>query len=149
MEDRLGYALKRAQQALGLRMGAALAELGLTNAQYAALSALEVDPGLSNAELARRSFVTPQTMNQVVAQLERDRLVARRPHPVHGRILQTTLTEAGATTLVAAHRQVLAIEQRLASGLEPIEQAQLLTWLRRCAAALAPDGVDAGARPSG
>lgn len=149
VEDRLGYVLKRAQQALGVRMAAALAALGLTNAQYAALSALDADPGLSNAELARRSFVTPQTMNQVVALLERNGLVARHPHPVHGRILQAHLTEAGAAALAAGHRAVLPIEQRLAEGLDTTEQAQLLAWLRRCADSMTSplNDDEAAARP--
>ena len=58
-----GYLLKRAQAALHAAMAAALHEHGATLAQYAVLTALDEEPGLSNAELARRAFVTPQTMN--------------------------------------------------------------------------------------
>jgi hypothetical protein len=36
---------------------------GATLAQYAVLTALDEEPGLSSAGLARRAFVTPQTMN--------------------------------------------------------------------------------------
>ncbi len=136
VEDRVGYVVKRVQQALGAQMSQALSDHGLTNAQYAALSALEADPGLSNAELARRSFVTPQTMNQVVAQLERAGLVQRRPHPVHGRILETRVTPRGEAALALAHAAVLAIEARMVSGLTAAEQAQLLAALRRCAEGL-------------
>jgi len=55
---RLGYQLKRTQHALRLRMDEALHALGLTAPQYAVLSILEEAPRLSNADLARRSFVT-------------------------------------------------------------------------------------------
>jgi DNA-binding MarR family transcriptional regulator len=44
-------------------MAAALHEHNATVGQYALLTALDEEPGLSNADLARRAFVTPQTMN--------------------------------------------------------------------------------------
>ena len=65
-------------------MDKALREVCMTTAQYAALSALEAAPGLSGAELARRSLVTPQTMNAILVNLEAAGLVVRRPHPEHG-----------------------------------------------------------------
>ena len=50
-----------------------LREHGATLAQHAVLTALDEEPGLSNAGLARRAFVTPQTMNQVPQELEQKR----------------------------------------------------------------------------
>lgn len=70
MERHVGYYLKRAQHALRLAMDAALQRVDLTTPQYAALCALELEPGLSNAALARCCFVTPQTMNMIVVQSE-------------------------------------------------------------------------------
>jgi DNA-binding MarR family transcriptional regulator len=128
--------LKRAQQALGAAMAGALATHDVTNAQYAALSALRADPGLSNAELARRSFVTPQTMHEVIAQLERAGLVARQANPHHARILQRRLTGRGEAVLAACDQDVLAIEQQMLAPLRPSQQAQLRAWLTRCAQAL-------------
>jgi len=61
--NRIGYELKRAQHALRLGMDEELRGLGVTTPQYAAMSVLAEEPGLSNAQLARRSSVTPQTMN--------------------------------------------------------------------------------------
>ena len=66
-----GYLLKRAQAALNAAMAGALRGHGATLSQYAVLTALDEEPGLSNAGLARRSFVTPQTMNQVLRELEK------------------------------------------------------------------------------
>ena len=90
---------KRAQAALHAAMAGALREHGATVTQYAVLTALDEEPGLSNADLARRAFVTPQTMNQVLHELEQRHWVIRHPHPGHGRILQTDLTPAGRSTL--------------------------------------------------
>jgi len=66
---------------------AALRGLGITTPQYAALTFLDESPGLSSAQLARRAFVTPQTMNRMVANLEAAGLIARGPHPELGRVL--------------------------------------------------------------
>lgn len=136
MEHRLGYYLKRAQHALRLRMDEALQRVGLTTAQYAALSALEAEPGLSNAALARRCFVTPQTMNVIVMQLENNRLIERHSHPEHGRVLQTVLTAMGQHQVQQAHQVVARIEEQMASQLTQDEQQQLVQWLKQCSQAL-------------
>src|SRR3981081_2299660 len=78
--DRPGYLLKRAQAALHAALAGALREHGATLPQYAVLSALAEEPGLSNADLARRAFVTPQTLNQVLRELENKRWAPRPPH---------------------------------------------------------------------
>ena len=136
MEERLGYELKRAQQALRATMEAALGDFGLTAPQYAALAALEEAPGISSAELARRSFVTPQTMQAIVAGLERRGLLARAGIPGHGRVLAVELSEEGCRLVDRAHSSVRAIEERMSAGLSGRERRQLFDLLRRCAQAL-------------
>ncbi|CAN5354996.1 MarR family transcriptional regulator [soil metagenome] len=136
VEERVGYELKRVQQALRAAMDGALRGLGLTTPQYAALAFIEQAPGASSAELARRSFVTAQTMNRIVGNLEAAGLLHRRPHPVHGRILEAMLTEQGRALVAVAHLRVRAVEDRMLSGLGPDEQRRLLDMLRRCAGAL-------------
>ncbi len=138
-EHQIGYQLKRTQHALRLRMDDALRSVGLTTPQYAVLSLLETAPGLSNADLARRAFVTPQTMNAVVAKLAIAGLLARRPHPTHGRVQTTVLTERARQVLVLAHPLVDSIEQRMLEGLESNDRRLLLTALRACASALEDD----------
>jgi hypothetical protein len=51
----LGYELKRAPHSLRNRTDEAHKTLGITTPQYAAMSVLAEQPGLSNAQLARRS----------------------------------------------------------------------------------------------
>jgi DNA-binding MarR family transcriptional regulator len=132
----VGYVLKEAQQALRSAMDDALRELGTTAAQYAALSVLAESQGLSGAELARRCFVTPQTMNDIIVGLEKAQLVTRKAHPVHGRILEASLTETGLQRLRRAEEVVSEIERRMVQGLSEIERQMLLDLLKRCAAAL-------------
>lgn len=136
MAKRVGYILKRAQHALRTRIDEALRPLGLTASQYATLSAIELDPGISNAALARAAFVTAQTMQGIVANLERARLLRRSSDPSHGRILRSELTEKGARTLKEAHVSVAEIEAMMVKSL-PLEQIESLTvLLSTCANAL-------------
>lgn len=128
----VGYALKRAQHALRLRVDEVLREAGLTTPQYAVLSVLEDAPGLSGAELARRSFVTPQTMNAIVTKLEASGMIWRRPHPEQGRVLQAYLTEKGRNLAVDARAAVEEVEERMLAGLSPEERGRLLEMLRAC-----------------
>jgi DNA-binding MarR family transcriptional regulator len=140
VEGRVGYELKRAQQAFCVAVDDALRRVGLTNAQYAVLAMLEDDGALSGAELARRCFVTPQTMSQIVASLETRALVGRSAHPFHGRILQISLTGRGRSLLAAAHERVRAIEARMVAGLSEQERHELGRLLGACAHALTPTG---------
>jgi DNA-binding MarR family transcriptional regulator len=69
LDDRIGYLLKRVQAGLRAEMDEALEAKRLTTPQYAVLSALEREPGISNADLARRSFVTPHTNSPSICPL--------------------------------------------------------------------------------
>ncbi|MCA9691846.1 MAG: MarR family transcriptional regulator [Myxococcales bacterium] len=133
---KIGYQLKRLQSLLRARMDAALDERGLTTPQYAALSAIEAAPGLSNAALARRSFVTPQTMIRILDKLLARGLIVRASHPEHGRVLQTTLTARGARLVARCHAGVDAVERQLVAPLDAAERGALLDALERCASAL-------------
>src|SRR6266404_2456849 len=102
----VGYQLKRAQQALRTAMDEGLRAQGITTPQYAALTHLEAAAPLSGAELARRCFVTAQTMNAILVGLERARLVERAPHAKHGRVIEARLTKRGRAGLQNAHKTV-------------------------------------------
>jgi DNA-binding MarR family transcriptional regulator len=131
-----GYALKRAQHALRTSMDRALRPLGLTSPQYAVLSAIELDPGISSAALARAAFVTAQTMQGIVANLERARLLERNIDPSHGRILRSELTKKGIRTLRDARARVEEIEALMFGSLSSAEMKTLTARLNACAEAL-------------
>jgi DNA-binding MarR family transcriptional regulator len=140
-----GYLLRQAWYAFRTAMEAALRAEGLSGAQYAALSVLARDAGLSGADLARACNTTPQAMNGVVATLERAGLVARRAHPTHGRILQAYLTDEGRRRLDRATPAVRGVERAIESGLSPEEVAAVKRWLVAMAQRLdSADGAAAG-----
>ena len=132
----IGFALKLAQQALRTHMDAALQQIGLTTPQYAVLTFLKVEPGASNAALARRAFVTPQTMQGILVTLERAGFVKRAPHPEHGRVQTTELTARGHDALKVASGIVSKAEMRLRDAAAPLDPQVVAAMLHRFADAL-------------
>lgn len=131
----VGYTIKRAQHAIRLAMEESFRRLGVTTPQYAALNATREIPGESGAGLARRSFVSPQTMNTILVRLESAGLVERRPRE-HGRVLETYLTDKGRSVLESCDDIALAIEEHMLRGIEPENRKRLRDWLLQCAEAL-------------
>jgi DNA-binding MarR family transcriptional regulator len=123
-------------------MTRALHDQGVTLTQFAVLTALAEVPGQSNADLARRAFITPQSMNENLRELEQRAWITRRRHPTHGRILQIELTEEGHATLDACDATVTLIEQRMLADLDPGQRRELAAGLRACIAALNPAQPD-------
>jgi DNA-binding MarR family transcriptional regulator len=120
-----GYLVKRAQAAIHICLEEIVSAHGLAIPQYVVLSLLAETPGLANADLARRAFVTPQSMNEVLKQLESTGLVERRRNPANARILNAYLTRTGARKWSAMGGQVLELEARLLSGLTSDERQTL------------------------
>ena len=133
----VGYVLKHAQSLLHLRMEEALKPLRLTVSHYSCLYRLRLEPGISAAALARRTFVTRQSMNVMLQQLIDRGLVARPTQADSGRALPTLLTAAGISALEAAQVLVEGVEQRMLSGLTPSESAALAHGLTACVSSLA------------
>jgi DNA-binding MarR family transcriptional regulator len=134
LDQSVGYVLKQVQAALHNAMDEVLRPLELTVAQYACLELLGQQPGLSNSELARRAFVTRQSMNLVLRRLQERGLLTRPDHVAHGRERPTQLTRAGQSTLRKASVAVRAVEQQLFSPLSPARQRRLREDLAACVA---------------
>lgn len=141
--DWIGYNLKITQHRLRQRLDSELARLGITAPQNAVLLAVAGNPRISNAELARAAFVTPQTMQAILVNLERSGLIVRRPHPEHGRVIMTELTAAGQKAVAEGAKAADVVERQMLSTLSTEEAMQLCELLKRCAAAL-NDGTETG-----
>ena len=136
----LAYLLRQAQAATRLTLERSLAGLGVTPPQFVVLTMLRAYPGLSGADLARVALLTPQTVGVIIRNLERDGAIQKTPHPVHGRVLQWTLTRRGETRLAKCRRHVKALERRLMAGLSARAQVTVRRWLSEIAADLQQDG---------
>jgi DNA-binding MarR family transcriptional regulator len=129
VDGRTGYLLRQAWQQLQGAMEVALRDHGLSSAQFGVLSVLAREPGAYGADLARGINTSPQAMNGVLAGLERNGLVQRRPHPTHGRILQVDLTDKGRRRLDEARPAVDRLEAIIVDGYSESEIAAIKKWL--------------------
>lgn len=146
-EHLVGFLLKSLQHTLRQTLDEALRKQGveLSFAQFGALFGLHCGPGSTGAKLARRSFVSAQTMNTVLRRLEEDGLVERRPHPESRRADCWSLTDDGLAQLNRARSVGSAVFERMLAPLGRDEIATLESCLRRCIDALDgnPDGFAA------
>jgi DNA-binding MarR family transcriptional regulator len=129
---RVSYVIARLDRALRRQIADMVAPHGLTATQYTALSVLRVGKGLSNAQLARRSYVTPQSMIEMLGTLEAKGLIERSPAPDHGRILRTELTPKGRRLLARCDEELDRIEGEMTSELSPEELESFEHMLRSC-----------------
>jgi DNA-binding MarR family transcriptional regulator len=139
-KGRLAYLLRRAQAVTRLTLERALADLAVTPPQFAVLTMLRAYPGLSGAEVARLALLTPQTVGVIIRNLERGGAIRKMPHPLHGRMLQWTLTRRGGTLLDKCRRHVNVLERRLSAGLDARAEDTIRRWLSKIAAELQQDG---------
>src|SRR5450755_2206385 len=135
-DGRVGYLLRQAQHTLRTALYQPLAEIGITAAQYSVLSVADAEPGLSGAELARDTMLTPQSVNAVVVHLERAGLLERRPDGRDQRLRRIYVSPAGHEVLAVARPAVWAVEQRMVASLTGAEQATFRRHLTECALAL-------------
>jgi DNA-binding MarR family transcriptional regulator len=126
------YLVGRLDRVVRRAIQEAVDEQGLSVNEFTTLSVLARRHGLSNAQLARRSLVSPQSANEVLLALERFGLVRRQAHPDHGRILQTRLTAKGRRVLATCEARVADVEARMVAGMSPTQQAALRRGLLQC-----------------
>lgn len=126
------YLVKQLELSIRARLDALLRPVGVTALQYTALSVLARRPQMSSADLARRSFVRPQSMADLVAGLERHNFIVRTPCPDNRRKLLISLTDAGRDFLREYQPRVDAIEHHMLGTLSNSEQADLHEWLQSC-----------------
>jgi DNA-binding MarR family transcriptional regulator len=115
----LVYVVGRVNQGVRRELRKALSPWGLTVPELTTLSVLRTRPGLSNAQLARRALTTPQSMNEVIAELERRGLVERTVDPSHGRILRAQVTEPGEQLLADVDPVVARLQEEMLAEVPP------------------------------
>ena len=135
----IGYVLKQAQHALRLRMDRLLQAEGLTMAQYVALSLIEASPQITNAEISRRAFVTPQTMHRIVTDIESAGLVSASTDPKNKRVLLRSLTDRGRKLVASAHYVAARVEQQMLHEFAERDRDKFAEFLRRASKNLQED----------
>ena len=137
VEPRISYIVARLERAVRAAVNERVRPHGLTTLQYTTLSVLGArGQPLSNAQLARRAYMTPQSMMEVIDALERKGLIRRDPHPSHRRVFPATMTAKGRRILTACDAAVEEMEEEMLAGLSRGERDSLLVWLKTCVRAL-------------
>jgi len=135
-EPRISYVVARLERAIRQAIGVRVKPYGLTTLQYTTLSVLGHRGELSNAQLARRSYMTPQSMSEVIDALEQKGLIERNPHPNHRRVFPAALTAEGRRVLRACNDAVDELEQEMLADLTPHQQRSLRNGLLAAVRAL-------------
>jgi len=128
--QKVGYVLKQAQHALRIRLDGLLQAQDLTMAQYIALSLIEASPRITNAEIARRAFVTPQTMHRIVTDIESAGLVSASADPKNKRLVLRSLTDRGRVLIAYAHGVAATVEQQMLRHFAQEDRQQFVYYLR-------------------
>jgi DNA-binding MarR family transcriptional regulator len=136
------YLVKQVELAVRARLDELLRPDGLTALQYTALTVLERHPDMSVAQLARNSFVTAQSMADMVAALEDRGLIERHRDQADRRRLAIALSPAGHELLDRYREPVNALESRMLHGTTKPQVTALRRTLTTCHANLAPASPD-------
>lgn len=130
------YLVKQVELASRARLDEIVRPAGLTALQYTALTVLERHDDMSSAQLARRSFVTAQSMADMITALEGRALIERHRDRADRRRLVVSLTAEGRGLLDRYRPEVAALEQAMLAGLSGPEVATLRSALVACHANL-------------
>ena len=114
----------------------ALQPLRLSPGQFQALNELWIDDGLTQRQLASRLGFEQATMANTLGRMERDNLIARKPHPDDGRSQLIWLTESASALQVPAISAALQADELVLAGLPSAERELFLSMLGRVAANL-------------
>jgi DNA-binding MarR family transcriptional regulator len=128
--------VKQVELAVRSQVDEIVRPVGLTAAQYTALTVLERHADMSSAQLARYSFVTAQSMADMITALEGRKLIERHRDKDDRRRLVVALTDEGHAMLDRCRDKVDALEAAMLSGLSGAQTKALRVTLAACHANL-------------
>jgi DNA-binding MarR family transcriptional regulator len=131
------YMVKQLEQVIRSHLDELLRPLGLTTLQYTALTVLERRDGLTSAQLARHSFVRPQTMHEMITSLDERGFIQRERDPANRRVLLISLTQQGRRMVAKYDEEVRRLEEVMLSDLTLHQRKTLRDALDTCRRSLA------------
>jgi DNA-binding MarR family transcriptional regulator len=144
-----GYLAWQFSQIIAGRLERALRAVDLTLAQHNALQHIVLTPGVSAADIARRSGITAQSMGAAVNQLVERGLLRREPHPTSRRSMRLFATDEGHTAAARAASIASRIQSETTSPLSPDEKDAIHRLLYRLVKELNPDALAVDSRNLG
>jgi DNA-binding MarR family transcriptional regulator len=129
------YLMKQVELAVRAELDELCRPVGLTALQYTALTVLERHSDLTSAHLARHSFVSQQSMAEMVTVLLDEGLIQRHRDPADRRRLVIALTPAGRRLLRRLRPKVTALQERMLAQHSKAQAAELRRSLELCRSA--------------
>ena len=131
--DMAGHLIRRLNQQSTQVFQARMQALGvdLTSVQFAALDAVQGQPGIDQAGLAATIGYDRATIGGVVDRLEQKGLLQRVVSATDRRARALTLTAAGAALLARIRPEVIGLQADILSPLTPDEQAAFRLLARK------------------
>ena len=126
------YLMKQVELSVRAELDALTRPEGITALQYTALTVLERHPDLTSAHLARLSFVTAQSMADLVTALLGRGLIERHRDHEDRRRLVMALTAPGVALLDRLRPHVAALEAHMLSDIDREQAEQLRSSLEQC-----------------
>ncbi|WP_263368759.1 MarR family winged helix-turn-helix transcriptional regulator [Edaphobacter bradus] len=105
---------------------------GVTTAQLQMLRAIQASPGSSGAQLARECYVTPQSAQALIKQLESRGLIVRGKDAVNDRIVTARATPAGECLMASAEASAEDLLQKVWKGISESDIERLNSLLEQC-----------------
>ncbi|OTG62429.1 MarR family winged helix-turn-helix transcriptional regulator [Acinetobacter silvestris] len=115
---RLSYMIARVDRVISKLLIEQLKQLNITLPQYTALSVLAAKRSLSNAKLAERSFIKPQSANKILQDLLNLGWIEKHSDPTHGRRILIQLTASGQSKIAECNLVVDQLEQQMLKGID-------------------------------
>ncbi len=143
MYQRPGFLLRRAHQISAAIFESACTDLGLTQAQYGAMTVLASEPDIDQSRLARALAFDKVTVLRVVRGLETRGLVVREVSEASRRQMAVRLTPAGKRLLKKAEAPVQAAYEQLMAPLDARQRTHFIQLLQSMT-----DGLNTQARAS-
>jgi DNA-binding MarR family transcriptional regulator len=132
-EEQVGYLLKRLMHLFRHLVDLRLRRNSdISFAHLVTLDQIHQEPGVAGARLARRLFITAQTMTGLLRRLEQEGCVERRPDPHNRRADRWFLLPKGQERLMSARAAGAPVMTQMLSLLQPDEVAALRSYLERC-----------------
>ena len=124
------YLFNRVNAAVNVQLEKLLRPLDITVAQYTCMSRIRGHEVMSSAKLARAQRVSPQTMYEMITNLEKRGLLTREKGPENKKQLLLCLTRKGRKVLDLCDRKVDEIEPWVFAGINTANHALLRELLQ-------------------
>lgn len=125
----LGFLLRKSAHLYRLKMEKVLLNYAITPPQFTILKIILTYPGFTNAEIARFASLTPQTVNLMIAKLEKAGILLKKLHPTNRKIQLIEITAAGQQLMEQCSEAIDQLEDSLVSNFDEQEIKLVRRWL--------------------